>query len=93
MELVLQYIWAPIGAWLVATTKVLYRHGNSIATIQTTQESLSTAVEEARTSRKEIYDKIETTRTELTQQQETLRKDQREDFKEIRDLIISGNKK
>lgn len=92
MELVLQYVWAPIAAWLVGISKVLHGHGNHIAAIQTTQENLSTAVDEARTSRKEIYDKIETTRTESTQQYETLRKEQREDFKEIRDLIINGGK-
>ena len=93
MELVLQYIWAPIAAWLVALSKLLHGHGKDIATIRTNQENLSTAVEEAKTSRKEIFNKIESTRTELTTQHETLRKEQREDFKEIRDLIVNGNSK
>lgn len=93
MELVLQYVWAPIAAWLVGLSKLLHGHGKDIATIKATQENLSTAVEEARSSRKDIFDKIETTRTELTSQHETLRREQREDFKEIRDLIINGNNK
>lgn len=91
MELVLQYVWAPIAAWLVGISRVLHGHGKSLASMQATQHNLSTAVEEARSSRKDIFDKIETTRTELTQQHETLRKEQREDFKEIRDLIVNGN--
>ncbi len=92
MELILQYIWAPAMAWLVGVSKVLHGHGNKIAAMETTQENLSTAVDEARGSRKEIYDKVETVRTELTAQHEVLRKEQREDFKEIRDLIVNGNK-
>lgn len=92
MELILQYIWAPFGLWLGGISKVMHKHGNSIAAMETAQQNLSTAVDEARSSRKEIYDKVETVRTELTQQHETLRKEQREDFKEIRDLIVNGNK-
>ena len=93
MELILQYVWAPIAAWLVALSKLLQGHGKDLAIIKTSQDSLSEAVAEARTSRKEIVDKIETVRTELTTQHETLRKEQREDFKEIRDLIVNGANK
>jgi len=90
MELILQYVWAPIAVWLAGLSKVLHSHGTKMAAMETTQENLSTAVDEARSSRKEIYDKVETVRTELTQQHEVLRKEQREDFKEIRDLIVNG---
>ncbi len=93
MELVLQYVWAPIAAWLVALSKSLHSHGKELAAIKTSQESLSEAVSEAKESRKDIVNKIETVRTELTSQHETLRKEQREDFKEIRDLIVNGNNK
>lgn len=92
MELVLQYIWAPAMLWLAGLSKLLHGHGKSLAALETTQANLSTAVDEARSSRKEIYDKVETVRKELTSQHETLRKEQREDFKEIRELIVNGNK-
>ena len=93
MELVLQYVWAPIAAWLVGLSKLLHGQGRDLATIKTTQENLSAAVEEAKNSQKDILDKVETVRTELTAQHNTLRVEQREDFKEIRDLIINGNGK
>ena len=59
---------------------------------QTLIETMSTAVDEARTSRKEIYDKVDATRVEGTKLVAEIRKEQREDFKEIRDLIATIGK-
>lgn len=98
-ELLLEYLWTPlVGAigflWhLTSAVKDEVKEVKIIVAEHDTQiETILTAVDEARVSRKEIYDKVHATRVEATTQVETIRKEQREDFKEIRELISSIGK-
>lgn len=98
-QLLLEYLWTPLVAafaflWSL-TTKVQEEVKEVkivVAEHETQIETILTAVDEARTSRREIYDKVDATRVEATTQAETIRKEQREDFKEIRELISSIGK-
>jgi len=92
MELILQYVWAPIVLALLAIWRMLHRHDKEIEACSIAHERTEIGLKEAKAGRKAIYDKIETVRSDLTKQHADLRKDQREDFKEIRDLIINGHK-
>ncbi len=87
MELILQYMWTPLVALAVGFYKILHRHEREIANCAASQENLMTSVDEARQSRKEIYDRVDSVRTDLTAQHTKLRDEQREDFKEIRKMI------
>lgn len=95
----LEYLWTPLIAafgFLWYTTAKAQEEVKevkiSVAGCETQIDAILTAVDEARTGRKEIYDKVETVRSELTHQHSTLRKEQREDFKEIRKLIATIGK-
>jgi len=87
MELIIQYMWTPLLVVAAGFYRILSRHDREIAAIATTQENLTNTVEEARKSRAAIFDKVEQNRKEFTEQTTQLRNDQREDFKEIRELI------
>lgn len=92
MDWIQDYLWAPLVPVAFWLWRMLHRHDKEIGECQTAQEGLTAAVDEARESRKEIYDKIETVRTELTGQHEQLRKDQREDFKDLHTAITGLGK-
>jgi len=90
----MQYAWGLLlpafgFAWkqINGLQKTVGAHGEQLATITETAETLEEHVAEARTGRKEIYDQIEATRKEATRQHEQLRKEQRQDFAEIRKSI------
>jgi hypothetical protein len=85
----MQYLWTPLVLVLVGVWKMLHRHDKEIAACVAAHEGLAQSTEEAKGSRKEIYDKIETVRKDLTAQHTTLRKEIREDFKETRKAIAS----
>ena len=92
MDWIQEYLWAPlvpIAFWL---WRMLHRHDREIGECQTAQEGLTASVDEAREGRKQIYDKIETVRTELSEQHNQLRKDQRDDFKDLHKAITSIGK-
>ena len=92
MDWIIDYIWAPFVLAVAGIWRMLHRHDREIASIITAHDGLTEEVIKATEGRKVIYDQIETVRGELTEQHNTLRKEQREDFKEIRDLIVNGNK-
>lgn len=92
MELILQYVWAPIVLALLAIWRMLHRHEKEIEQCSDAHVRTEIGLKEAKEGRKEIYDKIETVRSDLTAQHSSLRADQREDFKEIRDLISNMSK-
>ena len=92
MDWIQEYLWAPLVPVAVWLWTMLHRHDKEISEVQTAQEGLTAAVDEARTSRKAIYDKIETVRTELSTQHEQLRKDQRDDFKDLHKAIAGLGK-
>jgi len=90
----IEYAWGllvPIAGvfWnsLRGLQKQVGEHGEQLATITETAETLEEHVTEARVGRKEIFDKIELTRKEATRQHEQLRKEQRQDFAAIRKSI------
>lgn len=94
-----EYLWTPLIAafgFLWHTTAKVQEEVKEVkiglAECETQIDTILTAVGEARNSRKEIYDKVEDVRTELTDQHSNLRKEQREDFKEIRDMISTIGK-
>jgi len=64
-------------------------HEARIAVMQETCTSLTESVDEARKAQGAIFNKIESIRLESVVQNETLRKEQREDFKEIRKAIAA----
>lgn len=94
-----EYLWTPLIAafgFLWHTTAKVQEEVKEVkvglAECETQIGTILTAVDEARTSRKEIFDKVDATRVEATNQVETIRKEQREDFKEIRDMISTIGK-
>jgi len=87
MELIITYMWTPLVVVAAGFYRILARHDREITAMATTQESLANDVIDARKSRSAIFDKVEQNRKEFTEQTTELRKEQREDFKEIRDLI------
>ena len=91
-QLLLEYLWTPLIAAIAYVWAHLHTVDKRVAECETQIETIVTAVDEARVSRKEIYDKVDATRVEATSQVETIRKEQREDFKEIRDLIAGIGK-
>ena len=91
-QLLLEYLWAPIIGAIGFVWAHLHTVDKRVTECETQIETIVTAVDEARTSRKEILNKVDATRVEATTQVETIRKEQREDFKEIRDLIATIGK-
>ena len=98
-DLFLEYLWTPLVALFAflwnETSKVKEEVKEvkiAVAEHETQIETIITAVDEARNSRKEIFDKVDATRIESTTQAENIRKEQREDFKEIRKLIAGIGK-
>ncbi len=94
-----QYAWTP----LVAVAGVLWRilwgiqktvsaHDAQIAVMEETCSTLKSSNDDARLARKEIFTTIADARKENETQHATLRKEQRQDFKEIRDAIAAIGK-
>jgi len=92
VEILIEYLWTPLVAAFGYLWASLHKVDKRVKACETQIETIVTAVDEARTSRKEIYDKVDATRVEATSQVAEIRKEQRADFKEIRDLIASIGK-
>lgn len=92
MQLFMEYLWAPILALFAYLWTAVHRVEKKTTEHDVQIGAIVTAVAEAKTSRKEIYDKVETVRAESSAQHSTLRKEQREDFKELRELVSTLKK-
>lgn len=91
-----QFAWGlmlvPLGViWraLNGVQATVGAHEAQLAVMEETCTSLSQSIDEARKAQGAIFNKIEATRVESVSQNETLRKEQREDFKEIRKAIAA----
>lgn len=91
-----QFAWGlmlvPLGViWrtVVGVQKTVGEHEAQLAVMEETCSSLSVSIDEARKAQGAIFNKIESTRVESVSQNETLRREQREDFKEIRKAIAA----
>jgi chromosome segregation ATPase len=89
MDWITDYLWTPLLLAAAYFWRMLHRHDKEIAECTNAHETTAQAISEAKGSRKEIYDKIETVRKDLTDQHTTLRKEIREDFKETRNMIAT----
>jgi hypothetical protein len=85
MDWITENMWAPLVPLAFWLWRMIHRHDKELAVVKE-------AISDSSGGRKAIYDKIESVRLELASQHATLRKEQREDFKEIRDLIVNGGK-
>jgi hypothetical protein len=90
--LIVEYFWAPVVGALTYVWARIHGVDMRVASCEIQIDTIVTSVDEAKISRREIYDKIETVRSELGEQHVILRKEQRADFKEIRTLIASIGK-
>jgi len=87
VELILEYLWTPLLVLFGYLWRSIHRVEKKVVEHDTQIDTILTAVNEARKSRKDIFDHVEQNRKEFTQQTTVLRKEQREDFKEIREAI------
>jgi hypothetical protein len=85
----MEYLWAPAAALFVYFWSWVHRVDNRVASCEVQIDTIVAAVDRAQSARREIYDKVESVRADLTKQHSTLRKEQREDFKEIRKLVAT----
>jgi len=92
MEWIADNLWAPLVPVALWLWRMLHNHDKELEALKGHQKQIDESIKEGSTGRKQIYDKIESVRQELTGQHALLRKDQREDFKEIRDLIANNGK-
>jgi hypothetical protein len=88
----MEYLWTPLVALFGYLWASIHKVEKKVVEHDTQIETILTAVDEARSSRKEIYDKVDTVRLELTEQHNTLRKEQREDFKDLHNAIAKIGK-
>lgn len=92
MAILMEYIWTPLVGAFGYLWLHLHKVDKRVQVCETQIDTITDIAEAASVSRKEIYDKVDATRIESTKQVETIRKEQREDFKEIRDLIAGIGK-
>jgi hypothetical protein len=92
MDAILNYLWTPL---VLAAGKLWHKSHNNTKDIESladSHETLRKEITDAKVSRTAIYDKIEAVRMELAGQHATLRKEQREDFQEVRKAISNIGK-
>lgn len=87
MEKILDWIWTPLLAMLAALWTKSNRNSTNIEVIVASMKHMDRHIQEATESRRQIYEKIEAVRDELTAQHATLRQEQKNDFREIRDHL------
>lgn len=87
MEKILDWLWTPLLAMCAALWSKAHRNSTNIEVLVKSHENLDSHIHDANEGRKHMYDKIEAVRKELAAQHATLRAEQRNDFKEIRDQI------
>ena len=90
---ILDYFWAPVVTAIVALWAAIHKVDKKVVKQTSDLNSACEDISAFGDSCEKIYDKIDNVRKDLTEQHSTLRKEQREDFKEIRELIGSMNPK
>jgi hypothetical protein len=92
----IQWAWTPLlavaGFFWHEHTKIrdkVSKHDSNLAELKKSCEYLGEMAMESKTGREQIYSELKDVRRDLSKQHETLRREQREDFQEIRKVIAA----
>lgn len=85
--ILLEYLWTPLVAAFLYLWAQVHKTDKRLHSCELQLSTITTGMKDAKAGRKQIYDRVESVRAELGKDHAKLRDDQREDFKEIRELI------